>query len=457
MSHDDHDDIDPRIAAAAAAGCEESRLAISRRAALGLSASFFSWAMMPRFAEAGTATDPRLLVVVLRGGLDGINTVVPVGDPAYAGLRGGIAIPAASTLRIDSLFGLNAALPKFAAMMTAGEAAVVHAVCTPLRNRSHFDCQDNVENGQPGVVGTAPSGWLNRLIAALPSGNPVKVGGALQVGSAPLILAGPAPVLGWSPAVFGRPDQVFDNNLSLLYQEIDPVLADNLARGLAANALASSAGAGSGSVSSLQKSFRGAAALMAMPTGPRIAVLSVTGFDTHVNQSSALTGVLGGFDTALDDFRVGMGSAWSQTVVVCVTEFGRTAAVNGTSGTDHGVGTVALLAGGSVAGGRVFGDWPGLAAANLFEGRDLRATTDLRALFKGVLADHLGVARTTLDRTVFPNSTAVAPMTGLVRMPPLAQAAVAAPSAETDEEAREPRGKRGIAKFRERELMFHGL
>ncbi|MEJ1161581.1 DUF1501 domain-containing protein [Prosthecomicrobium sp. N25] len=440
----DHDDIDPRIAAAAAAGCEESRLALSRRAVLGLSASFFSWAMVPGFAEAGSATDPRLLIVVLRGGMDGLNTVVPFGDPDYVTLRGGLAIPAASTIAIDGFFGLNAAMPKFGAMVQAGEAAVVHAACVPLRNRSHFDCQDNLENGQPGQVSTAPSGWLNRLLTALPAGSPVRVNGALQVGPAPLILAGPAPVLGWSPAAFGRPDQVFDNNLVNLYRTADPVLYDNLSRGLAANAMATAAGTSTtGTLTSLQKSFRGAAALMAQPTGPRIAVLSVTGFDTHINQASALAAVLGQLDTALDDFRTVSGAAWSQTVVACVTEFGRTAKTNGTYGTDHGVGTVALLAGGSVQGGKVYGDWPGLAAANLYEGRDLRPTTDLRAVFKGLLADHLGVGRTTLDTAVFPGSGAIAPMTGLVRA-----ATAPAPALAADSVAENPRSARGIAKFR---------
>jgi uncharacterized protein (DUF1501 family) len=432
MSHDhdhDHPAIDPRIVAAAEAGCEDSRATISRRALMGITASFFSWAFVPRFAEAGTTNDPRLLIVVLRGGMDGLNTVIPVGDPNYLGLRGGIAIPQASTIALNSMFGLNAAMPKFAAMYTAGTAAVVHAACVPLRIRSHFDCQDNLENGMPGKVGVSKTGWVNRLLTALPAGNSVKARGALQVGSAPLIMLGPAPVLGWSPAIFTRPDQAFDNNLLQLYGKRDPALQDQLTRGLAANALAtgSSANVG-GSLSTLQKSFRGAGRLLASPTGPRVAVLSVGGWDTHVNQGSALAAVLGSLDTALDDFRVEMGAEWDKTAVVCATEFGRTAAVNGTYGTDHGTGTVALLAGGAINGGQVFGTWPGLGPSELFESRDLRATTDLRAVFKGLLADHLGVARRTLDETVFPQSAAVAPMQNLIKAAAPAPAPLVAPN-----------------------------
>jgi uncharacterized protein (DUF1501 family) len=445
MSHE----LDPaelRLEAAAAAGCEESRLTLSRRAAMGLTAGFFSWAFAPRFAEAGTTNDPRFLVIVLRGGMDGINTVVPYADPRYEALRTGLVLPPVfdraynlvdndnallgsdSLLKIDGTFGFNPALYLFNAMYQNGEAAVVHATAPPLRSRSHFDCQDNVENGFPGEKAVvARTGWLNRVITALPTGHPVKVRGAIQVGGAPLILVGPAPVLGWSTSAFKRPDATVDGSIMTVYAQADKAMFRQFRRGLDANAKASVATPDvtyardarekrfNRDITTLQKNFRGAGRLMRADNGPRVAVMSVGGFDTHVGQNGILAGQLKAFADALDDFRVTMKEAWAQTAVVCVTEFGRTAAVNGTSGTDHGVGTVALLAGGAINGKKVYGDWPGLT--NLQDGRDLRATTDLRAVFKGLLADHLGLGRTTLDQVIFPESADVAPMQGLIRSP----------------------------------------
>ena len=178
-----------------------------------------------------------------------------------------------------------------------------------------------------------------------------------------------------------------------------------LDRGIKADHLAERGDAGDGNISTLRKGFRGAGRLVAAADGPRIAVLSVDRFDTHVYQggaTGALADNLGELDQGIMDFRATVGSAWSQTVVVMVTEFGRTVHVNGDEGTDHGVATVALLAGGAVNGGKVFGDWPGLAKPKLYEGSDLRPTTDMRSIFKGVLRDHLGVPSTLLNSTIFP-------------------------------------------------------
>lgn len=154
---------------------------------------------------------------------------------------------------------------------------------------------------------------------------------------------------------------------------------------------------------------------MAAPDGPRIGFVEDTGWDTHGGELAVLDRKLAELDAGLQAFHDGAQPVWPRTVVAVVTEFGRTAAINGTGGTDHGTGGVAFLAGGAVAGGRVAGDWPGLGRAQLNEGRDLRATTDLRAVFKGVLRDHLGLDADVLARRVFPDSTALAPMSGLVR------------------------------------------
>jgi uncharacterized protein (DUF1501 family) len=435
-----------RLSSAAAEGCEESRLLMSRRAMLGVTAGLFSWAYMPRFAEAA-GEDPRLLIVVLRGGMDGINTVVPFGDRHYVSMRGGIAIPAASTIQLDSFFGLHPALRNFGRMYRQREAAVVHATCVPLHNRSHFDAQDNLENGLPGTLAANPTGWLNRLLSALPPGAPIKSHGAIQIGDAPLILRGPAPVLGWSPTWF---TPVRDPTLYLvrtLYRSRDREMYDMLQRGLEADRLADRVDEDDGEISELRKGFRGAGRLIAAADGPRIAVLSVGGWDTHANQGGASgthANVLAELDRAIDDFKSSVGSAWGQTVMVLATEFGRTVRVNGDSGTDHGVGTVALLAGGAVNGGNVFGDWPGLAPRNLYEDSDLKPTTDLRAVFKGVLRDHIGVADSLLSTSIFPDSAAIAPFANLIKSSVPASAGATASS-------RAPlRAESPIARYRRR-------
>jgi uncharacterized protein (DUF1501 family) len=163
-----------------------------------------------------------------------------------------------------------------------------------------------------------------------------------------------------------------------------------------------------------------AAKYLARPDGPRVGALAFNGWDTHANEGAIdglLAGLLGALDGAIHAVETNMGDAWRETVVAIITEFGRTARINGTDGTDHGTATVALLAGGALQGGRVIADWPGVQDADLHENRDLKATVDLRAVLKGVLADHLRVDQAKLAATVFPDSAAVGPMAGLLRSP----------------------------------------
>lgn len=411
------DPVDAAIEAAARDGCRESRLLLSRRGALGITAGLFSSAFMPSFASAAT-TDPRLLVVVLRGGMDGINVVVPHGDPAYNAMRGSIAIPRTATLDLkDSFFGLNTGLAAFGEMYGRGEALAVHACCTPLRNRSHFDAQDNLENGLPGLASNA-TGWVNRLLSVVPQGSPIDAYGAIQVGEAPLLLRGPAPVLGWSPTWFSHPPTSIVDPVTTLLKRTDKELYEALKAGMKSDALAEKNPGTDDGGSAFVRAFRGAGRLLSARNGPRIAVLSVGNFDTHSGQGSQdgfLWGSLHELDTGLSEFAKTATSIWPNTVIVMATEFGRTVRVNGDDGTDHGVGTVALLAGGAVSGGRVVADWPGLSRANLYEDSDLKPTTDLRAIFKGVLADHVGIPKKILDETIFPDSADVAPLPGLVR------------------------------------------
>ncbi|MGZ5876224.1 MAG: DUF1501 domain-containing protein [Bradyrhizobium sp.] len=404
--------------------CCESRMpfANSRRALLLGGASFAAWAYLPKFARASDGRDPRLIVVILRGALDGLATVAPVGDPDYAGLHGSIALtpdgPHAGVM-LDSFFALHPSMPEFARMYRERHAAVIHAVSTPYRDRSHFDGQDVLESGFAGP-GRVQSGWLNRALEALPKGG--RATGGLAVGATtPLVLRGPAPTVGWAPAALPRADDDTAARLIDLYSHRDPALASALSQGLKLEKTAlgddMKPKPGTNNAGAMRLVARGAAKLMSADDGPRIAALAFDGWDTHANEGGPvgrLAQLLSGLDGALSEFESGLAARWRDTVVVVATEFGRTARINGTEGTDHGTGTIALLAGGAVKGGRVISDWPGLKPASLYEGRDLAPTTDLRAAIKGVLRDHLGLAERVLAERVFPDSAQVKPMQGLV-------------------------------------------
>jgi uncharacterized protein (DUF1501 family) len=296
---------------------------------------------------------------------------------------------------------------------------VIHAVSTPYRDRSHFDGQDVLESGFAGP-GRVQSGWLNRALEALPRGERVMSG--LAVGpTTPLVLRGVAPTVGWAPAAL--PQAADDTALRLieLYGQRDPALALALSQGLQLEKAAlgddMKPKPSTGNLGAMRLVARGAAKLMAADNGPRIAALAFDGWDTHANEGGPvgrLAQLLSGLDGALSEFEAGLGERWRDTVVVVATEFGRTARINGTAGTDHGTGTVALLAGGALSGGRVIADWPGLRPASLYQARDLAPTVDLRAVLKGVLRDHLGLSERVLAETVFPDSAAATGIKGLL-------------------------------------------
>jgi uncharacterized protein (DUF1501 family) len=403
--------------------CEGHRpLVTSRRALLLGGASFAAWAYLPKFARAADGRDPRLVVIILRGALDGLATVAPVGDPDYAALHGAIALstdgPHAATV-LDGFFALHPSMPELARMYKDKHAAVIHAVATPYRDRSHFDGQDVLESGFAGP-GRVQSGWLNRALEALPRGE--RVMSALAVGpTTPLVLRGPAPTVGWAPVTLPQADDDTAMRLVELYQHRDVALASALSQGLQLEKAAlgddMKPKPGANGAAAMRQVARGAAKLMAADDGPRIGALAFDGWDTHANEGGPvgrLAQLLGGLDGALAEFESGLGAHWRDTAIVVATEFGRTARINGTEGTDHGTGTIALLAGGAVKGGRVISDWPTLRPASLYEGRDLAPTTDLRAVVKGVLSDHLGLAERVLAERVFPGSAAAKPTQGLI-------------------------------------------
>ena len=407
----------------------ESFHAPTRRELLAASGSLFAWAYLPQIAHA-EGRDPRFLAIVLRGALDGLATVAPVGDPDWTALRGDTALTLdgkTPALKLNDFFALNPAMPKLHAMFTANEAIVVHACATPYRDRSHFEGQDLLENGLPKPA-ISDSGWLNRALAGLAPGGRVDPRGsrAFAVGPVtPLVVRGPAPVLSWSPQRVQPASADTVQRLLDLYRHTDQRLAEAIDDNSklatieqTGNMNQKPGGPGPAQVRAYFAEAAGTAAkFLAQPDGPRVGALALDGWDTHVNEGIAngrLAQLLGALDDALAAVKANMGPAWKDTAVVLVTEFGRTARINGTDGTDHGTATVALLAGGALKGGRVLADWPGLKSNDLYENRDLKPTTDLRAVLKGLLKDHLRADDRVLAQNVFPGSGDVKPMAGLV-------------------------------------------
>jgi uncharacterized protein (DUF1501 family) len=408
----------------------------TRREMILGSGALFAWAFVPGRARA-EGRDPRLLTIVLRGGVDGLAVVAPVGDPDWSKLRGDKALALdgpTPALSLDGFFALNPAMPNLHRLYQSGQAIFVHAVATPYRERSHFDGQDVLEGGyvKPGTVDT---GWLNRALAALETGGPANARGrqAFAVGPiAPLVVRGPAPVLAWAPPRLPPVSDETTMRLLDLYRHTAPDFARALEERIGLAAIARAGGINSepdedrppvqlGGIEQVRKYYAeaaGAAAqFLARAEGPRVGALALDGWDTHVNEGAVkgrLANLLGALDGAIAAIETNMGDAWRETVVVLVTEFGRTARINGNDGTDHGTATVAVLVGGALKGGRVVADWPGLKDADLYERRDLKATTDLRAVLKGLLADHLRVDDRALATNVFPGSDAVSPMPGLL-------------------------------------------
>jgi uncharacterized protein (DUF1501 family) len=407
--------------------------AIKRREFLSLSALAAGGAFLTRsLAFAGVSErKPRFVLVILRGALDGLAAVPPYADPDYAQLRREVALrapgEAGGALPLNGFFGLHPSLGFLQQSYAARELIVFHAAASPYRERSHFDGQDVLENGSL-KAHALQSGWLNRALARLPGRVPREPGVALGQ-NVPLVMRGPAEVTSWSPTKMTALDEDTLARITDLYAQ-DQLLSVRLADATAADAMvageegmqgmaaANPAAAVQAANARYAQLVQAAAGFLRQDEGPRVAVFDTTGWDTHANEGGAegqLAGRLGALDKGLASLRQQLGSAWADTAVMLVTEFGRTAAVNGTRGTDHGSGAAAFLLGGAVAGGRVVADWPGLSARALYQGRDLAPTLDLRSVFKGVLNEHLGVSARVLEDSVFPESAAARPLSGLLR------------------------------------------
>jgi len=394
----------------------------TRRRFLVGTAALAASAALPDVLFAHTGGSARFVVVILRGALDGLAAVPPYADPAYAGLHRELAIfapgVADGALALDGTFGLHPSLTFLHERYLAGEVVVFNAVASPYRDRSHFDGQNVLENGLAKPLGAA-DGWLNRALAALPrgAGQPGERAVAISQ-NVPLILRGDAPVISKSPQASADVDEELLSRLADLYSK-DDWFSARLSEAVQTEKMTEDGGspatAGPDRVSG---AARMAATLMRSVGGPEVAVIEAGGWDTHANQGGAkgaLAQRLTGLDKALRALADDLGPLWPQTAVLVVTEFGRTAAMNGTRGTDHGTGGCAFLAGGAVRGGRVIADWPGLSRTALLDNRDLRPTLDLRSVFKAVLDEHMRVDAKTLATRIFPDSSGARPLQGLIR------------------------------------------
>jgi uncharacterized protein (DUF1501 family) len=379
------------------------------------------------FAHTGSAS--RLVVVILRGALDGLAAVPPYGDPDYAGLRRELAIAPpggmGGALELNHTFGLHPSLEFMHERFAAGELIVFNAVASPYRDRSHFDGQNVLENGLTKPVGSA-DGWLNRALAVLPRASGRSADRAVAISqNVPLILRGQAAVISKSPQMTPDVDEDLLARLADLYSK-DDWFSARLSEAVQTEKMVEDSANPGVSKQRVATAYpdrvtavaRMAANLMRSDGGPQIAVIEAGGWDTHANQggaTGALATRLGGLDTALKSLADELGPLWQQTAVLIVTEFGRTAAVNGTRGTDHGTGGCAFLVGGAVRGGQVIADWPGLRRTALLDNRDLRPTLDLRSVSKAVLSEHLHIDANTLAGRVFPDSSGARPLQGLIR------------------------------------------
>jgi uncharacterized protein (DUF1501 family) len=349
-------------------------------------------------ASSGSADSGRLVVVMLRGAMDGLAAVPAVGDPAWSTLR-----PSASAddekygapLKLDDTFALHPKLTSMHEWYGQGQLLVVHAVASPYRERSHFDAQQLLESGgqRPFELQT---GWLGRALQATD-----RSGVALSP-SLPLALRGTGRATSWSPTHQKPVDADLMARVASLYDEdkaLGPVFAQALEqhRGAIGSAVSTD---GAGFVALAKQ----AGTFLAADDGPTIAWLDGTGWDTHTGQAGKLSRLFPLLDEGLAALRSALGERWTSTTVLVMTEFSRSAAMNGSGGTDHGTAGVAFLAGGSVAGGRVLTDWPGLTRTQLLDARDLRPTADIRTFIKPALQRHLRLPVSRLDKDVFPGS-----------------------------------------------------
>ena len=373
-------------------------------------------------ALASAPTSARLVVINILGGLDGLAAVAPYGDPNLAKLRAALMSGPVGAdggmLYLGGFFGLHPKMTNLHAMFAANEALMVHAVGNSASTRSHFEGQDYLQSGAPALL---TSGWLNRVIGLMPAAPSTGVETGISMSSsAPLLIRGPSAVAGWSPDLYGAPSATMAPRLVALTRA-DPLIGPALAIATKDTAIfkqvLSQSPAITPGLPPLVQLATAAGEMLAAANGPRVAALETASLDTHTDQINRLDVGLSQLDAALQALKTSLGAAWSNTVVLTMTEFGRAAYANGVSsgGTDHGTAFAVFLAGGAVTGGKVVTTWPGLGSSQLFQGRDLAPTVDFRSIAMGVLRDHLGIAASSMP-VIFPGAGSVSPMSGLVRL-----------------------------------------
>ena len=370
-------------------------MSIDRRGFMGAATLLAAPQML--FAQA--ATERRFVFVIQRGAADGLNIVIPYAEPAYASLRGELAIDPAAALKLDGTFALHPALSTLRKLYAGEEVTLLHAVASPYRDRSHFDAQNVLETG-----GNLPyqlkDGWMNRLLGLLPRSGKEAIAFTPAV---PLAMQGAVEVTTYAPSTLSEANEDLLIRVKQLYAP-DRQLHALWTSALEARGMAGARMGGGGNQQDAGALGRIAAGFLARADGPRVAMIESSGWDTHSGQDARLARQLLGLDGLIGGLREGMGATWAQTVVLVATEFGRTVAANGTGGTDHGTAAVAMVIGGAVQGGRIVTDWPGLAPGSLFESRDLKPTLALDKVIASTCAEafHLDPEHTT--RVLFPDT-----------------------------------------------------
>ena len=372
---------------------------------LGVLASAFA----PRIAFARAATDKRFVFIIQRGAADGLGTIGAVGDPAFAGARGDLVADFATGAKLDGMFTLHPAMTASAGLYKQGQALFAHAIASPYRDRSHFDGQNVLETGGASAY-QVRDGWLNRLLGVLPAEEARAIAVAATV---PMALRGRREVASYAPSSLPDASDDLLQRVAMLYdgdQQLHGLWSEAMATRQLTSDLAQDGGRNAAATGAL------AARLLKPDTGARVAMIETGGWDTHAGQRGRLATQLKGLDAMVASLQAGLGPLWADTMVLVATEFGRTVAVNGTGGTDHGTGTSAMLFGGGVKGGRVVSDWPGLAPAALYEARDLKPTMQLDAFIGGAVSSHFGVEPARAMAALFPASARTAAIEGLVRV-----------------------------------------
>ncbi len=369
---------------------------LSRRSLIAAGATaILTTSLGARMAFARAGTDRRFVFIIQRGAADGLGTLAPMGDPAFASQRGVLAEDFASAPKLDAMFALHPAMTNLAGLYGAKEALFFHAVASPYRDRSHFDGQNVLETGGTSAY-QLKDGWLNRMLTLLP---PAEAKAIAVAATVPMAMRGKVEVSSYAPSALPDASDDLMNRVASLYQD-DPQLHAIWDQATATRMLTSDMAGDNGKNAVATGAL--AAKLLAPADGARIAMIETGGWDTHAQQRGRLAAQLKGLDGMIGAIKTGLGPLWANTMVLVATEFGRTVKVNGTGGTDHGTGSMAMLVGGAVAGGRVVCEWPGLGDDRLFEGRDLNPTTGLDTVIASSVAGHFGLAPPQAGQALFP-------------------------------------------------------